>query len=208
MKQRIQKPVKHDPRVDVVTAVVFLLALLVTFAIADAQRPPATQSLAVSMLPTPTLTLTSTSSVITTPDWWQGLAFAQPTLEKLPGAPALSLDGTGSVTGGGANQTISYQTVTCPRNDVRINRITTGTRRGWWSISGTATIANLWYWKGELSADGQHWTTLYSSQQPVKDGTLIEFLTTTVPKGTYQLRLMAVDRSGNYPEPCVVRVTV
>lgn len=201
MPQRMQKPVKHDPRVDVVTAVVFLLAILVTFAIADAQRPTAVQSLALSVLPTPTVTITAT------PDWWQGLAFALPTLEKLPGVPALALDG-GSVAGAGAHQPVAYQIITCPRNDVRINRITTSARRGWWSISGTATIANLWYWKGELSADGQHWTTLYSSQQPVKEGTLIEFLTTTVPKGQYQLRLMAVDRSGNYPEPCVVRVTV
>lgn len=201
MPQRMQKPVKHDPRVDVVTAVVFLLAILVTFAIADAQRPTAVQSLALSVLPTPTVTITAT------PDWWQGLAFALPTLEKLPGVPALALDG-GNVAGAGANQPVAYQIITCSRSDVRINHITTSARRGWWSISGTATIANLWYWKGELSADGQHWTTLYSSQQPVKEGTLIEFLTTTVPKGQYQLRLMAVDRSGNYPEPCVVRVSV
>lgn len=202
MPQRMQKPVKHDPRVDVVTAVVFLLAILVTFAIADAQRPTAVQSLALSALPTPTVTITAT------PDWWQGLVFTLPTLEKLPGVPALALDGAGGVAGGGTNQSVPYQTVTCPHPDVRINRITTGTRRGWWYISGTATITNLWYWKGELSADGQHWTTLYSSQQPVKEGTLIEFLTTTVPKGQYQLRLMAVDKSGNYPEPCVVQVTV
>lgn len=202
MKQHNHKPITHDPRVDVVTAAVFLLAILVTFAIADAQRPPTLPSLAISTLPTPTLTTTPK------PDWWQGLAFALPTLEKLPGAPALSLNGAGGVGGAQANQPIAYQTITCPRSDVRITGITTGARRGWWSISGAAAIANLWYWKGELSADGQHWTTLYNSQQPVQSGMLIEFLTTTVPKGSYQLRLMAVDKSGNYPEPCVVRVNV
>jgi hypothetical protein len=39
---------------------------------------------------------------------------------------------------------------------------------------------------------------------PVQDGLLIEFNTRTMPRGDYQLRLTAVDRIGNYPEPCVI----
>ena len=40
------------------------------------------------------------------------------------------------------------------------------------------------------------------------DGLLIEFNTRTVPKGAYQLRLLAVDRTGNYGEPCTVGITI
>ena len=200
-KQRIQKPVERNQRVDMITAAVFLVSIIVTFAIADAQQPAAMQGTTLSPLETRTLTPTLTT------DWWQTEHFGAPTLEPLPGVPSLSLGSSGGGNGG-ANQPVRYQTITCPRADVRINGIVTGARRGWWYIHGTAEIPNLWYWKGELSADGQHWTTLYSSQQPVRDGTLVEFLTSTVPKGQYQLRLMAVDRSGNYPEPCVVQIAV
>jgi hypothetical protein len=201
-KQRIQKSVERNQRVDIITAMVFLVSIIVTFAIVDAQRPAAMRETTLSPLAVHTMTPTLTA------DWWQTLHFASPTLEPLPGVPALSLGSSGTNGNGGANQPVSYQTITCPREDVRINGIVTGARRSWWYIHGTAEIPNLWYWKGELSADGQHWTTLYSSQQPVRDGTLVEFLTSTVPKGQYQLRLMAVDKSGNYPEPCVVQIVV
>ena len=87
-----------------------------------------------------------------------------------------------------------------------ITAITTG-KTGWWNITGTAEIPNLEYWKGEISADGQGWTMLYRSAQPVRAGLLIEFNTRTVPAGTYQVRLLAVDRTGNYPAPCVIQVT-
>jgi hypothetical protein len=36
----------------------------------------------------------------------------------------------------------------------------------------------------------------------------MEFNTTTVKKGEYQLRLVVVKQDGNYPEPCVLAVTV
>ena len=60
----------------------------------------------------------------------------------------------------------------------------------------------------ELSADGQGWTVLYRSEGPVAAGQLIEFNTRTVPRGSYQLRLMAVDKTGNYGPPCTVALTV
>ena len=47
----------------------------------------------------------------------------------------------------------------------------------------------------------------YRSNAAVQDGLLIEFNTRTVPRGEYQLRLTAVDRTGNYPEPCVIGVS-
>jgi hypothetical protein len=74
-------------------------------------------------------------------------------------------------------------------------------------VTGTAAIANLGYWKTELSADGSNWTLLYRSSAPVSNGLLMEFNTRTVPKGAYQLRLLAVDATGNYGPPCTVQIS-
>ena len=41
----------------------------------------------------------------------------------------------------------------------------------------------------------------------MRNGVLIEFNTGTVPRGTYQIRLMAIDRTGNYPEPRIIQVS-
>ena len=37
---------------------------------------------------------------------------------------------------------------------------------------------------------------------------LKDFFTTTIAPGAYDFRLIAVDRSGNYPPPCEIRLTV
>ncbi len=83
----------------------------------------------------------------------------------------------------------------------------TEARPGWWSIRGTADIPDLAYWKGEISSNGQSWNMLYRSSSPVRDDVLIDFNTGTVPRGAYQIRLTAVHRTGNYPEPCIVQVS-
>jgi len=80
-------------------------------------------------------------------------------------------------------------------------------RPGWWDIYGTAVDAHLDYWKTELASDGQNWTLLYRQSAPVQDGKLMAFNIRTVPKGSYQLRLLVVNRTGNYAEPCVIQIT-
>lgn len=143
--------------------------------------------------------------------WWgeeefteEKLPFIATLSTSLPGIPKLEL---GIVTGmPRAGQPVPYEVVSCPEGQVRITSIVTG-KPGWWEVTGTAPAPPNWYWKSEISSDGQHWTLLYSSRQPVTDGVLLRFLTTTVPKGTYLLRVMLVDHAGNYPDPCVVRIT-
>ncbi len=138
--------------------------------------------------------------------WWDAVRLTPPALPALPGLPAPSLGNLGS---GGASggEAVAFSVVACPQAAVKITRIVTG-RIPWWNVYGTATIPNLEYWKGEISADGSHWALLYRSTAPVADGLLIEFNTRTVPKGAYQLRLLAVDRTGNYGEPCTVGITI
>lgn len=176
-------------------AVLVAFGLLAAIAQRGFDRPA---QLAASPLPAPTATATPAGG------WWDRVSLTPPPLPGLPALPAVELKGLGG--GSQAGQPVAFQVVSCPTTDVTIAGITTG-RPGWWNISGTAEIADLDYWKGEISADGQGWTMLYRSAQPVRDGLLVEFNTRTVPPGAYQLRLLAVDRSGNYPAPCVVQVT-
>lgn len=192
-------------RADVILLALAALAILVGLAAIAGRgfaRPPAAvDGLAYQPLPTATAIATPT------PGWWATVPVT--TTPSLPGLPALPKVGLGGSGGGlNAGQPVKFETLSCPRGDVKITAITTAGKAGWWNIAGTATIPDQEYWKGELSPDGQGWTMLYRSSAAVQDGLLIEFNTRTVPRGDYRIRLMAVDRTGNYPEPCVIRVSI
>jgi hypothetical protein len=166
---------------------------------------PTVPTVALVMLPTssaqPPL---GTPTVTPTPDGWRTTVLTPQPLPTLPGVPAVSL-GSGS-TSGGAGTAVAYTVLHCPQDLVKITGIVTA-KSGWWNVTGTAAIANLGYWKTELSADGSNWTLLYRSSAPVSNGLLMEFNTRTVPKGAYQLRLLAVDATGNYGPPCTVQIS-
>jgi hypothetical protein len=188
-------------RSDTVFLLLLVAILLAALAVTGMQTsaPPALASLPVPATATPTAT--------PTPDWWTAVAFATPTLSGLPVLPKLSLDGGGRLggSGGGGGGPVPFQTLACPGPA----RITAITRNGvWWLVEGTATVENFWYWKMELSPDGSSWTTLYRQESPVSGGRLMEFNTTTVPRGQYRLRLIAVKRDGNYPGPCETVVSL
>ena len=81
--------------------------------------------------------------------------------------------------------------------------------RGTIQIRGTADSDRLAYYKLELRPEGdQTWGFLARFGQPVTDGVLMTWDTTTVSPGAYRLRLVVVDETGNYPEPCEMRVIV
>ena len=188
-------------RLDVLLLVVITGAIVALFAaIADREfsRPlPA---------PTPALLPTVTPEPSPTGGWWDAVSMTPAALPALHGVPA---PGTGGLGVGGASggEDVPFSVAACPQPAVKITKIVTA-KPPWWNVYGTATIPNLEYWKAELSADGQGWALLYRSAAAVADGLLIEFNTRTVPKGAYQLRLLAVDRTGNYGEPCTVSITI
>jgi len=190
-------------RVDVILLALAALAILVGLAAIAGRgfaRPPdAVDGLAYAPLPT------ATATTAPTPGWWAAVPVTATPLAGLPGLPKLDLNGSGG--GLQAGQPVEFETLSCPRADVKITAVTSAGKAGWWNIAGTAAIPNQEYWKGELSPNGQGWTMLYRSNAAVQDGLLIEFNTRTVPRGAYQLRLTAVDRTGNYPEPCVIGVS-
>ena len=78
-------------------------------------------------------------------------------------------------------------------------------------VRGTAAIDNFWYYKLEF-AFGEWPTEWFLIEdlhfEPVASGYLGDWKTGALPEGLYQLRLVVVDGTGNYPQPCQVQVTV
>jgi hypothetical protein len=172
---------------------------LAAIAVQSGGPPVGPRSLALSPLSAPTPTAT------VTPGWWDRVTPGPLPMGGLPGIPTVALS---AKAGAKVGEAVPFNAVNCPLANVRIEAITGSDRRGWWNIYGTAALPQLWYWKGEISADGKGWSMLYRSAAAVSGGLLIEFNTGTVPAGTYLVRLMAVDRTGNYPEPCTIQATI
>jgi hypothetical protein len=77
-------------------------------------------------------------------------------------------------------------------------------------VSGQANILNFAAYKFEIngpSTDGA-WATMGTFTTPVADGPLGTWDATSLMPGAYRLRLVVVDTEGNFPEPCVVPVTI
>jgi len=78
-------------------------------------------------------------------------------------------------------------------------------------IQGTANHPQFQFYKIELGigADPTSWSSIGEIvRQPVNGGTLGVFNTQAVPNGTYTIRLVVVDVTGNYPPPFGVVVNV
>ena len=76
-------------------------------------------------------------------------------------------------------------------------------------INGTASMDRFAYYKFEFRPEGSPtWRFLTRFEQPVTKGKLMDWHTYAVPPGTYWLRLIVVDQTGNYPEPCEIRVMI
>lgn len=80
---------------------------------------------------------------------------------------------------------------------------------GYVDIRGTANIPNFHFYKIQFRPENETgWGQLYQGDAPVVNGVLMTWVTSTVPPGVYWLRLIVEDPTGNYPEPCEIRVTV
>jgi hypothetical protein len=102
----------------------------------------------------------------------------------------------------------------CPNPAVRItspgvNQVV----RGNVPIRGSANTANFDYYKVEVGPGSNprdhEWTVVGAlHRSAVANGVLETFNSGAYAPGTYTLRLVVVDPTGNYPEPCRVTVTV
>jgi hypothetical protein len=83
--------------------------------------------------------------------------------------------------------------------------------RGNFTIRGTANISAFSYYKVEVGSGSNpnSWTVVGQLHHtPVAGGVLETFNSGAYTPGTYTLRLVVVDETGNYPDPCRVTITV
>jgi hypothetical protein len=98
----------------------------------------------------------------------------------------------------------------CPNPGVRISEPgTNATVSGVIQIIGSANIPNFWYYKFEFRGNGfGDWTFIQRFDIPISGGILGAWDTNSVPSGDYEFRLVVVDKTGNYPEPCTLLLSV
>lgn len=76
-------------------------------------------------------------------------------------------------------------------------------------IRGTATRPDMQYWKVEYRTDtNTNYDMLNRSDTTVTDGVLARWSTKTVPNGVYFVRLVIVQKNGNFATPCEIRLTI
>ncbi len=78
-------------------------------------------------------------------------------------------------------------------------------------VRGSARVVNFQFYKVEYSPRGRDGWTLIGTdvvRQPVENGRLVLWQTTTVPDEAYQLRLRVVDTTGNYCDALLSPLTV
>ncbi|MFQ5610788.1 MAG: hypothetical protein ACE5H9_01495 [Anaerolineae bacterium] len=97
----------------------------------------------------------------------------------------------------------------CPNPGVQIAQPGTGAQvNGVIQLVGSASIENFDYYKFEFRAAGGDWNFIQHFETPVIGGILGAWNTDTVPPGEYELRLVVVDATGNFPEPCTLQLTI
>lgn len=97
----------------------------------------------------------------------------------------------------------------CPIPGVQITQPGTGAEvTGIVQLRGIATHENFVYYKFEFRAPGGEWSFIEQHNSPVSSGVLGSWNSDSVPPGSYELRLVVVDQTGNYPTPCVIRLNV
>lgn len=98
----------------------------------------------------------------------------------------------------------------CPNPAARISQPGNGAAViGVMQVLGAAATDNFDYYKFEFQdpASGD-WVFVSRFDNPVLNGVLGSWNSDTVPPGQYAFRLVVVDKTGNFPEPCVVQLAV
>ena len=100
----------------------------------------------------------------------------------------------------------------CP--DARAVIISPGagqTVSGMVGIQGTAVHEDFWYYKLEFapgSGANGNFAWFDGGENQVRSGYLGSFNSGAVANGTYTIRVISVDSSGNFPPPCLVTINV
>lgn len=160
---------------------------------------PSPTAIAIVSTPTPVPSVpTATPAVapspsVPTPTHAVPTEIATPTLEASPMIPS---------TGTPAQQA-PRAAITSPHDNAVV--------RGVLSISGTATHPNFWMYVIHLAREPNltnQWMVLGVHEAQVIDGVLETWDTTSVPDGSYSLRLRVVRKDGHYDEYYVRKISV
>lgn len=103
-----------------------LLGLLISSAIMGMSDPDLPNRVTLSTIATTRPRPTPTATV----DWWSDIQLASSELPKLWGVPAVSLKNAPRASGYTPNLPVSFETLSCPTETVRINHILTANRPG------------------------------------------------------------------------------
>lgn len=191
----------------VMSALVLLIIAVVfgvsTFLLPALEQPPdlPTPTATSGPLVEPTLTFTPLPATRT----------PTPTATRvLPTRPVRPTDTPAVV----ASPTLAVRPPNCPNPNARltspgVNQVVQGNV----PIRGTANIPNFQYFKIEVgpgaNPQDHEWTVVGQLRHtPVDNGLLETFNSAAYPPGIYTLRLVVVDQTGNYPDPCRVTITI
>jgi hypothetical protein len=196
-RSRYSRSVIVSAVVMIVMVAVFVVSNPVMPVIAPTSQPTATVTngpLAASTLTPTSLPATMTATATATR--------VRPTLQKPP-TPTSEVSGT---------PTPIVRPAACPNPNVCIT--SPGLNQGVQGnvpVRGTATHSSFQYYKVEVGQGNnpREWTVVGQLHHtPVNGGVLETFNASAYPPGTYTLRLVVVDQTGNYPEPCQVTISV
>lgn len=102
------------------------------------------------------------------------------------------------------------QTPTCPdQRSIILSPGNNETVSGNISMVGTATHENFQFYKVEYAPAGSNnFSYLAGDPNPVVNGFLAGINTGVLGNGAWTLRLVVVDQTGNFPEPCQVTILI
>ncbi len=195
-------------RRNVAVSAVILALMVIVFALSNPLLPKPSPT---TPEPTPTETTgpLAAATLTPTPPPPTLTPTATPTRERPTRPPQLTptseLDAT---------PTPIVRPAACPDANVRITSPGVNQAvQGNVPIRGTANIPSFQYYKIEVGPGANprdyEWTVVGQLHQAAVVGGVLEtFNSGAYPPGTYTLRLVVVDQTGNYPEPCRVTIAV
>lgn len=147
--------------------------------------------------PTPTLVLTPTVTLAPLPT----VAPIATPLDRAPDTPIPTPTLEGEQAFGGAACVSAGTQIVYPSNGDRLSGVV--------EVRGTASLPNFSFYKFEIQwPDSDEWVTVQSFETPVAGGILGHWDTTLLEPGTYKFRLVVVDDTSNFPEPCFIVVVI
>jgi hypothetical protein len=183
----------------VVMVVVYLLSTVVSDAVAplvqEAKQPSTPQVVVMGNLTaSPTLPIPEVTPTLTPTPRPRPTRRPEPTLEPAPTAensavePPRCPDSRAVITSPGLNANVS----------------------GMVPVFGTAVHESFKFYKLEygIGANPGNWSYFDGGESPVQDGRLGTLNAGALPPGTYGIRVVVVDMTGNFPAPCETVIVI